>query len=1194
MSWRRIVLLSLVLVVALGAATWIVLQRSDAATGMVRRELQARLRPAVHLGSTELDLAAGRLTAHGLRVDDPERPGQPLLTVQRADVDVAVASGGELFGVHRVVLDGVAVEAGPRFPTAATLLAPVTEPATGAPRVPPIELRNGRLRATLRVGEAPVELADVAATLAPRDSGDSATLALRGKATLVELGASVEVDGDVDAVTGAARLALTLRDAKLTTATVARVAALLGEAPPELSTDGVLRIARLTATLPGTAATGAAGAAPQLALAAELDGVAIRAPGLPALVTAAAIELRADERDGGTATLRLRQRTDRGTIDVTAHGTGLREEPHVDVRVHGSDIAIDADVLAALQLFDTGRDVVEALRPTSGHADLELFLRDPHRSGTVAELDLSLRDVAMTFHGFGEGDDRAAFPLPLVGAKGRVRLRDDVVLLDDVHASIDPACGGGTVRMQGRVDSAQPAGEDASLEVHAENVQFSPDLRLALSALLDDDGALYDKFAPSGRTAVDVQVRPGSELPGGWQVDVKPLGAAMRWAGFPYPLGDLRGSVRVREDGATFELAGVHGDGTLVLRGFIPLSPETDETPGFSAAVDLASVRIDDDLRAAVAVIAPDLDAPWRASAPTGSLAGQVKIWRPRPEAPLLHDARLELTGVDLQLPAAPWRAADLRGQLLVQGLGNATRIDFDALRGRLEHGSPTPALLAMLGHVVFGAGAGEDLAFVVRDLELDEQLGRTLEELEALGAGTWASLRPSGRVDLVCRHRRSEGVAEPLQLSVHLLDVRSDAPILLRPAERMTGELQIAGGEVRFDDVRAIMGGAQVTGTAGRVRTRPAPDGRTEIAFTVDAQGVPIDDGVANLFSGPLRDAVLARKLLGRADVDALRLRFLIPTAGATMPFETMLGGQLRLYDLDMTLGEGADGIRVQGISGVATLADSTVDERGGELAGALRGVSLQLFGQPFESIDASFVADAEHLAVSAFTARCHGGSVRSARADAPAMHYLLPGPQAPEGRLRASLTFAQVDVYTFLDRGGWTNPPYSGLASGTLELERLDGSDVLTAAGSGTMKIERGDLGEVPLFTAIYAQLPAADRPRFDELAMTWRVADRRVVFERLDVRSNFLGGNGKGSLGFDGYLELEMQLTNLLGETADPLLMPLIEYFAKNIVSFHLHGYLRDLRAERRFFTQSAPRRLPVSPMPPARPRPTAPDF
>src|SRR5690606_15415069 len=102
----------------------------------------------------------------------------------------------------------------------------------------------------------------------------------------------------------------------------------------------------------------------------------------------------------------------------------------------------------------------------------------------------------------------------------------------------------------------------------------------------------------------------------------------------------------------------------------------------------------------------------------------------------------------------------------------------------------------------------------------------------------------------------------------------------------------------------------------------------------------------------------------------------------------------------------------------------------------------------------------------------------------------------------------------------------------------------------------IERADLGKVPLFKAIYAQLPAADQPRFNRLDMTYRLTDDAMVFDQLDVRSDILAAKGTGRLNLDGYLDVKMELANLLGQSADPLVMPLIEYLATNLVSFRLY--------------------------------------
>ncbi|MBL8729819.1 MAG: hypothetical protein JNM25_15435 [Planctomycetes bacterium] len=1189
MSWRRILLLTLAFVVALGTATWALLQNSDAATELVAHELRRRLAVDASVADTRIDLVAGRLSVRGLRIDDPTRPGQALLRVENLHVDVAANPLGSLIGLQTVVADGVEIEFGPVLPAAEQLLR--GDVATGAGggigALPAIAVHRGRVRFTLRAGVAPIELRHLELVCVPRAGGAEWT----GTGELVDLGATLHLRGDVDLASGSTRLVVAIRDLPLGTAQRDRLQELLGVDLGGFDAAARVRELTLLGTLPGRDAVDRT---PVLELAGDLDGLRATAPDLPPLVQQATAKVHASTRDGGSASVQLLQDSAIGRLEVDAHATRLWSDLSFDVRAHGEDIRIDTDVLAALRTFAVGRQVVAALQPKTGTADLDLFLRDPHRRGGLAELELVLQGVAITYDGFGKGEDRARFPLPLVQARGRVRLRDDVLLLEDVDATIPDFAGGGTVRLVGRVETSAPGGEDTSLDIHADSVQFNEHLRAALTALLRDDGSLYDRLAPTGRTEVTVQVRPRSSLPGGWSVEVKPQAATMQWAGFPYRLDAVQGSVVARGAGVVFDLAGVHGDGTVAMRGRIPIDSRHEDDGGFEAVVDVRRLAIDDDLRQAVAVLAPGIDAPWRDGAPHGSFGGRVKVWRPRPDDPLSHDVLLELDGVGLQLPAAPWRAADLHGQIFVQGRDSDTRIDFDALRGRLEHGNDKPAQLAMLGSLVTGAAAHTDLAFVVRDLELDAQLGRTLEELGALGPGTWQTLRPSGAVDLVCRHEAPADGASRLQLVVQLLEVRSDSPILPRPAEKMTGELHIQDGELRFRDVRAELEGALVQASDGRVFTRPAPDGRADISFRVKANGIPVDDGLANLFSGPLHQAVLDRQLKGRADVDALALRFAIPGQGDALPFETTIGGQMRLYDVEMTLGRGPDGIRVEGIGGIVGLADSTVSETGGGLRGTMRTGTMTMFGQPLEAVEAEFAADAERIEVGTLTSRFHGGSVRQARTDAPALHYLLPGIAAPEGRLSANVTYEKVDVYSFLSACGWQNPPYSGTAGGEFLLDRLDGSDIVDAKASGRLVIDRGDLGVVPLFTSIYARLPAPDRPRFHHLGLDFRLADRAVYFDSLRVRSNLLGANGTGSLELDGYLDVRMTLDNLLGNSADPLVMPLIDLLSQNIVRFHLFGYLRDLHTEQRWVTERSPGRREIPPMPPATERQALPAF
>lgn len=1195
MSWRRILLLSIALVAVLATTTWTMLQNSSAATDFVRRALQAAFVPRLELADTRLELAAGRLALHELRLADPTYGGRDLLRIERGHVDVQAAPLDSGIALRHVLVDGFTIELGPTWPDTTGLLR-TTGGDNGPPdaALPVVELRHGTARVHLREGQPPLEVTAIELTAAPR-RGTRNRVRLHGTATLTEPRAELALTGEADLATGAARLTLNTTDVDLSQESIARLCRLLGIERQGLDLGGELAALSVELQLPATNATGRA---PRLTAALSLRAVHVDAKGLPRVMRNADVEIRAETDDGGAVRATVVQHDELGDLSITAEARRLAgEQPQLTVRATGRDVGIDEDVLAALRSFPIGRRIVDALRPQGGRADIDLYLENPHAPGGATELDLSLRDVAMSFVGFDDDGDGIGFPLPLHRASGRVVLREDTLLLRDMRAAIVPSAGGGDVTLTGHLDVRPGRGDQLRLDVRGSNIAFSDDLRKALSALLQDQGALYDKLAPAGRADVNVAVRPPAELPGRFTVEVMPKGAAMRWAGFPYHLDDLHGTIHVQKEEARFDLAGRHGNGGLTMRGHIPLVDAHAPEHGFEAVVDCEQLRLDDDLQQAVAVVVPELDRHWRSARPEGRLSGRIKVWRPQADSELFHDVRLTLDAVDLELPVAPWRATSLGGQLLVQGSGPDARIDFDALRGELHCEDGGTAQLALLGHLESGSRPARDLAVVVRDLELSEQLGQSLDELGALAFSTWQSLRPSGRVDLVCRSRSGLGgdASDDLQVVVQLVDVRSEAPMLPRPAEQMTGELHVEGGELTFRDVRGVLGDATVHCTNGRVRQLPGADGRTEIAFDVHAKDFPVDDGLGNLFSGPLREAVRDRNLRGQADVDGLSLRFRIPTSDdCREPFTTTIHGAIGLDGVDMQLGAGSDGIRVFDLRGMVTLAESTVTETGGQLVGTLGRGSLSVFGHPFEAIDAVFTADAHKLSLGSLRTRVHDGELRNAEPNTNALTYLLPSPEVPEGRLVADVGFDGVDIFSLLTVGGWQNPPYTGSASGRMTLHRLDGNQVVGAEAEGRLHIERADLGKVPLFTAIYAQLPAADQPRFNGLDLSYRLDGDAFVFEQLEIRSDLLAARGKGRMALDGYLDVEMELDNLLGQSADPLVMPLIDYLAKNLVSFRLFGHLRDLRARTDFVSAGAPPRQPVPPMPPARPRPTVPGF
>ena len=1200
MSWRRILLFSIALVAVLTATTWGLLQNSNVATDFIRRELQTVFATPIEIGDTAIDLEAGRLSLEGVRLADPTNAKRAIARFRSGKVDVQFDPLGAGIAPRYAVFEGLEVEAGPHFPTTSQLLRQGSKPAPSKQRaiaLPVIEIVGGKVTLYLTDGARPLQLNDIDLNVAPLED-DPAIVRVNGSARLLEPPATLTINGEVNLASGAAVVSVATADVTCTEQMVTDLAHLARIEQPELRVGGEIKLLRVTCHLPPHDVTPRT---PTFEVEANCSDIELNTPKLPPIVRRADVQFYLDTANRGRIEATVQQRNESGEIDICARVTELDAadpaRPRFELRAKGKRVVINEDVRAALQTFKVGQRVITGLAPTAGLADIDLYLRNPHIPDQgVVEMDLELQDVAMSFHGFGEQERRIAFPLPLEHGRGSVKLRDKILTLRDVRADIAAPAGGGEVSLRGRVNVARGRGDDTSLDIEGDGVAFQDDLRSAIATLLRDDGALYDKLAPQGRADVRVAVRPRALLPGGFDVTILPRGAAMRWEGFPYRLDDLQGSIRVRKAQANFDLRGRHGSGGLAMRGRIPTSKEHSPEDGFEAVVELDQLTIDEDLRAGISAVIPELVDDWQRASPTGTLSGAVKVWRPGPDAALSHDVRLQLDEVELDLPLPPWRATSLSGPVLIQGAGSDARVDFDAVIGELRSGASTSAKLALLGHLQTGPEVARDLAFVIQGLELNEQLGQSLDELNALQRETWTSLQPAGQVDLTVRER-FEGASGPdrsLDLVVQLIDVRSNAKMLPRPAEQMAGELFIKDGELSFGEIRAQLGDASVKCSDGRIRQLDDPDGRTEIIFDVHARDFPVDDGLANLFTGPLRDAILKRELSGEADVDGLRLQFRLPTPGNELPFVTTIGGSINLDGVDLLLGSGKDGLRINDLNGQVALAESTVNEDGGGLRGTLSGGAMTLLGHTLEAVGGRFTADAEQIQIHTINARLHDGELRHARPEGPAIDYMMPAATYPEGRLAGHLQFDRVDVFSLLSASGWRNPPYRGFASGELNLLHLDGNNLVGAEATGAIQVKRADLGKVPLFTAIYAQLPAADQPRFNELDLQFRLTEEAMQFDRLNVRSDILGVEGKGRLDLDGYLDVQMELANLLGASADPLVRPLIDYLAKNLVSFRLYGHLRDLRASTEFLGSRAPKRRKVQPMPPTRKQPKTPGY
>lgn len=1203
MSWRRILILTAGFLLLLLAGTGFALQRAGAATTLVRRALAQLLDTDFELGGADLGIATGTLTLRDLRIWPSPLPGAaarampPLLHAERVEIGIDTNPLGDLLAVHSVGIDGLEIQLAlvdGRLPDFGRLLRlPAREGPSEAPRLPPITLRQGRLQVAPEPGGPALELHAITLQALPlRDGAGTKTanrIELAGQATMPELSRPLELVGSVDLTAGSARLATNLVEQHIDRDLLQRFAAWLPNPLPAGDLGADLRRLSLQLIVDPATEPGA-----RIELDAELDAIDCSIAGLPYPLRGGRLHARASSADDGRVQALFAMDGPRGAIEVTARATGLLHTPAIEVRGHAKGLRIDTDALRALQGFAAGRNIVRALAPTEGTADLELFLRDPGRDSEIVDLDLHLRDVALAYHGFGAEEQRVGFPLPVHGASGHVHLRGPVLSIEDVQAHLPADAGGGEVTLDGRVEFGAGAERDrVSIDLRAPRVSFSPPLRRAFGRLLGDDGALYDEFDPAGSAAVTLRVRPTDGSGSDWQVRVQPLDMELSWRRFPYRLAPVTGEVVAQDGCVELQLEGRHGATRMSARGRLLAPPDA---PGAitSGRIELRlhanDIAFDADLRRATTTLAPGIDNVWNELMATGSTDADARVWREHGDEELAYDVRLAVKQGNATPDFLPLPTTSVHGDVFVFGRGSSQRIEIDALRGQVRGDDGSIAELAVVGTVSTAPHHREDIIAVVRDLRLDESLGRALQRNEALTEATWQALQPSGKVDAVCRHQRTDKASPRLHLIVHLRGVTSNASMLPRPATDVSGELEIDGGEVRFANLHALIGGVPVHCLHGHVKPDPGRR-QTEIAFVVSAQRFPVDDQLANLFQGPLRQAVLDRQMRGFANIDELSLRFLVPDAdGDPASFTTVVQGRVEALGIELLIGT-----RLEGVRGIVRIDESEVTGIGGSLRGTIGNGAVRFLQHAFEELHAKFTASAEQVSFRDVGCTLHGGAVRAATADREALVYHLPTRMAPDGRVNADLVVQGLRLQQLLQRSGLPNTPYHGTVDGRLTVHDLRGADLVDLDAEGRLSIADAYLGDVPIFTAIYALLPEQDRPRFNNLEASFRVKNRELQLRNLQLRSPLLAVNGKGSMTMEGYLDIVLVLDRLFGGSADLLLLPpVVQLITSNLVRFHLFGHLRDLQAEQRWFAQSDPRRRPLLPLPRHAERPQRPAF
>ena len=237
-------------------------------------------------------------------------------------------------------------------------------------------------------------------------------------------------------------------------------------------------------------------------------------------------------------TIRLKQiqaRHGDAHLQIDGQVTNAGPQTSIDFRVTSPDISFDEDVYQSLS--EKVKKVWYDFTP-EGLAEVDYhYWKTPER-GEGKELTLELKNMAATYK---------HFPYPLKNLTGRVVLRPDQLLIEDVIASYD---NGGQIKVVGRVLQQEETESVFDVLIQGEDIPVDQQL---IQALPERYGAFFDHLEIEEINAAsnfDVTVFPDKEdkrfLDYSAEIEVK--GAAFRYDAFPLPMTDVGLTATVAED----------------------------------------------------------------------------------------------------------------------------------------------------------------------------------------------------------------------------------------------------------------------------------------------------------------------------------------------------------------------------------------------------------------------------------------------------------------------------------------------------------------------------------------------------------------------------------------------------------------------------------------------------------------------
>jgi len=846
-------------------------------------------------------------------------------------------------------------------------------------------------------------------------------------------------------------------------------------------------------------------------------------------------------------------------IDGELEGYSPDAPAHVTISsVTGHDLEIpdlSPDYLGTLP--KDAQDLIEHVHPHGTCAmRVDIERREPGgKSSVTGQIDIK------------DGQLRAAeFPYPVSGVRGRVLIGLDPIthvsgirLLNlQGHGPADGPNADAQVTINGFVGPLEGV-SGVWLEVNGNNVvgdsvvrgALPPQARSAME-LFDPEGrGEFPKF--HGDFSCTVRRMPGPRQPWNVSADVVLDDAEGTLAAFPYPLKHFSCRLEIR-DGYLNVVNGRmrHGAGTVGVEGIVqwktdPLAVEakpsttTTRPDGPDLRISARDIPIDEDLTNAL----PGAQRLWvQKVGLSGRLDFDGRVFPGHGSKNVNYFFDASLRDGAIQPGGGEAAMSDLTGKLHL----TPSRLEIDDLAGRRGPGAVT-------AHAVID-WTGEpkiSLSAAARKLQLSPSLYQMLPQRARQG---WDAVRPQGDVDATLELAETFG-APPQRLELHVIprDLSVTPAAIPYRLDNVQGDILISPGEVALRDLKASHGRARIALSGGaKLDRQPAWD------LQISASNLAAEDELLTALPDSVAAIFRGLKVGGNFDVDLSKLEYWPAGQSAwktSDPPATEPGGSGPDVDFaakitlrGTSLEVGLPATDVQGNIDLAGLV------RGGKLyrlAGQCAADSLLLAGRPASDIRLSLAknSDEQEIDVTHVEGKFASGDL-AGQGD-----YVFS--DTDPSRYDVSLVLRDADVQQL-------TTPYEKDLKGRLTASlQLGGTwnDPSSRRGHGDVSVFGERMYNIPVMLGLMqiTNLALPLRSPFSQISTRYTLEGQKVIFERIELKSNDMTMSGSGDIDFAQKRVSLWLATSNPALIALPVLGPLLSGANQELLRIHVKGTIEQ---------------------------------